>query len=354
MQRVPAAALILAFCGVALVSAQQAPSFRSGSDTVSVYATVLDRTGRLVPGLGREDFEIFDNGKRQDITVFANDLQPITIVVMLDRSGSMVRHFDLVRKAAERFVSELEPNDRARVGSFSNRIRIDPDEFTGDQEELHKILRTRLLDPGTTPLWRATSIAMNALADEPGRRVVLLFTDGHDTPDAQGNNVPFREVRDRSVAENIMVYGIGLTSGCSGIGGYSLPWPSAPRFQRRMPRPGGQLPPIMRPPRPMPPIMGPDVVRRPAPDPPTCMEMGPDPNLRQLAHVGGGGYFELRDGKELDETFARVADELHQQYLLAFTPQVLDGEVHSIEVRVKDSALTARARQSYLAAQVGD
>jgi Ca-activated chloride channel family protein len=359
MRRVPAAALILALCGVGLVSArQQQPAFRSGSDTVSVYATVLDRAGRLVSGLSRDDFEVFDNGRRQNITVFANDLQPITIVVMLDRSGSMVRHFDLVRRAAERFVGELEPNDRARVGSFSNRIRIDPAEFTSDREALVHVLRTRLQDPGTTPLWRATAQAMDAVANEPGRRVVLLFTDGHDTPDAQANPVAFADVRDRSVSENIMVYGIGFSSGCSSGGSYGSPWPVMPRFQRRFPRPGRMPPPIMRPPRTVPPLeprMPPDIIGRrpgsPAPDVSPCAELGPDPNLRQLAHVGGGGYFELRNGKELDETFARVADELHQQYLLAFTPEVLDGQVHTIEVRVRSASLTARARQSYLAAE---
>jgi VWFA-related protein len=358
MRRVPAAALVLALSGVALVSARQQPAFRSGNDTVSVYATVLDRGGRLVPGLTKDDFEIFDNGKRQDITVFANDLQPITIVVMLDRSGSMVKHFDLVRKAAERFIAHLEPDDRARVGSFSNRIHIDPAEFTSNRETLLRVLRDKLQDPGTTPLWRATSMAMTALSKEPGRRVVLLFTDGLNTPDADSQNVLFSEVRERSVRENIMVYGIGLTSGCAratGGGGGGLPWPGLPRFQRRRP---GQMPPILRPPSRIPRPRDPRgpldpgdiIVRTPAPSRSApCFESGPDPDLRELAHVGGGGYFELKSADDLEDTFARVADELHQQYLLAFTPEVLDGDVHSIEVRVKNPNFVPRARQSYLA-----
>src|SRR5690606_22800400 len=116
----------------------------------------------------QDDFEVFDNGRRQEITLFANDFQPITIVVMLDRSGSMVKNFDLVRKAAERFIDHLGPDDRARVGSFSNRIRIDPEEFTSDRAALVRVLREKLQDPGTTPLWRATSLAMTALSKEPG------------------------------------------------------------------------------------------------------------------------------------------------------------------------------------------
>jgi VWFA-related protein len=347
--------------GVILVSAQQEPAFRSGSDTVSIYATVLDKTGRLVPRLTLDDFEVYDNGKRQTVTVFANDLQPITIVIMLDRSRSMEDHFDLVRKAAERFVEHLEPTDRARVGSFSNRIEIDPGEFTSDQGELIEVLRTKLLPAGITPLWRATSLAMNALQDEPGRRVVLLFTDGHDTPDAQSPMVTYRQIRTRSVTENIMVYGIGFSSGCARAFG-SGPWSPGPRFQRR--RPGGRMPPPI--PWPVPPLPGPR--RPPMPQPPgdggmgrypgglgrspiPCLEAGPDPQLRELANVGGGGYFELTNTDDLAATFARVADELHQQYLLAFTPEKLDGQVHELEVKVKNQEFTARARQSYVAAQ---
>jgi hypothetical protein len=78
--------------------------------------------------------------------------------------------------------------------------------------------------------------------------------------------------------------------------------------------------------------------------------MGPDPNLRELAEVGGGGYFELETTDDLKETFARVADELHQQYLLAFTAERLDNTLHTIEVRVREPDTHVRARRSYFAA----
>ena len=362
MFRVLVAAIGCLAGGVVLVSARQEPEFRSGSDTVSIYATVLDQTGRLVPSLTLDDFEVYDNGRRQAITVFANDLQPITIVIMLDRSRSMEDNFDLVRKAAERFVGHLEPADRARVGSFANRIEIDPGEFTSDHAALVDVLRTKLQPAGITPLWRATTLAMTALKDEPGRRVVLLFTDGHDTPDAQSPMVTYKEVRGRSVAENIMVYGIGFSSGCGqSFGGSGGPWYPRPRYQRR--RPPGGLPPIQWPrppiPRPRPPVMptpGDGGIGRYPPGPmpdrsSACQEAGPDPELRELANVGGGGYFELTNADDLAATFARVADELHQQYLLAFTPEKLDGQVHKLEVRVKNSTFVARARQSYVAAE---
>src|SRR5215831_13612450 len=111
------------------------PTFKNVTRTVAVYTTVTSVDGRLVPDLGRDDFEVADNGKRQDISVFANDVQPITVVIMLDRSGSMERNFELVEQAAEHFVAEMLPADKARIGSFSNRIQLDPREFTSDHGE---------------------------------------------------------------------------------------------------------------------------------------------------------------------------------------------------------------------------
>src|SRR6476646_10205943 len=89
-------------CLTTLVFAQNpAPQgdqvFRSGSKTVAVYVTVSDEQGRLVPNLTEDDFEVYDNGKKQTLTLFENGIQPITLVMMLDRSGSMVGNFSLVR-----------------------------------------------------------------------------------------------------------------------------------------------------------------------------------------------------------------------------------------------------------------
>ena len=131
------------------VAARQQTPFRSGARTVAVYATVTDATGRLVPDLTKDDFEIYDNGKLQPVSVFANDIQPITIVVMLDRSGSMRANNRLVEAAAEAFVGKLLPADKARIGSFAARIQVDPRDFTSDKEEMVTILRTEPCSRGT-------------------------------------------------------------------------------------------------------------------------------------------------------------------------------------------------------------
>jgi VWFA-related protein len=364
-------ALVLA---AAAVSATQTPQYRSGTNTVSIYATVVDAAGRLVTDLSRADFDVFDNGVRQPLSLFASDVQPITIVVMLDRSGSMKPHFARVQDAAETFVGDLLGGDRARIGSFADRIQIGPETFTSDHDALLHVIRDEMQPPGLTPLWGAAAAAMDALRGEEGRRVVLMFTDGRDTPGV-GQNVSFAAVRSRSQAEDVMVYAIGFTEECA-PGDTSPRWPlpfrsgngNGPvRFQRmpgggggrggpgRFPGPGGGgrpgVPMPGAPPGPGVPIWPPPVTTpRPiGPTVDTCVSSGPDPELRELAALGGGGYFELRAADDLRSTFARIADELHHQYLLAFTAGKIDNAVHTLDVRVRRADLRVRARRSYVA-----
>src|SRR4029079_18970381 len=101
------------------------------------------------------------------------------------------------------------------LGSFANRIQLDPETFTSDQSALLRILHDDLQDAGATPLWNATAVAITALGHETGRRVVLLFTDGYDSPDRPNGNIPFDEVRRRTQTEEVMVYGIGFADDCS-------------------------------------------------------------------------------------------------------------------------------------------
>ena len=272
---------------------QQATPFRGGTRTVPVYATVLNSDGRLVPDLREEHFEVYDNGVKRPITVFRSDVQPITVVMMLDTSGSMTLYLDLLKAAAEQFALRLLPGDRAKVGSFAARIQVLPPEgFTGDRDRLTQILRNDLQFGNPTRLWDAIFESMNHLAEESGRRVVLVFTDGDDT---DSRSVDFGRVIERARDEEFIIYAIGLQS----------------RFMGRVTR--------------------------------------PDRNLRRLAEETGGGYFELTRSQDLGSAFSRVADELHRQYVLGFTPSALDGKVHMLEVRTAVPGMTVRARKSYLA-----
>ena len=94
----------------------------------------------------------------------------------------MKPNFDLEQRAAEAFVRAMLPADKARIGSFGKSIQLDPPDFTSDHEALTKILRNDLQQDGPTPLWNAVDTAIDKLLLEPGRRVVLVFTDGVDMP----------------------------------------------------------------------------------------------------------------------------------------------------------------------------
>jgi Ca-activated chloride channel family protein len=306
---------------VAVPAAQQEPTFRASTRTVPVYVTVTDAEGRLVPDLRRDDFEIYDNGKLQTVSVFASDIQPIMVVMMLDRSGSMVDNFRLVQQAAEQFVTRLLPTDKARIGSFSYRVQVDPRTFTSSHEEMLQILHKELQEPGPTPLWNAVAVGMTGLLHQEGRRVVLVFTDGADNPGNQrSTNISLKDVMERAREEDVMVYAVGLAGrmpmrrgggGYGGRGGYGPP-------------PGGG-------------------------HQQTGREQKPDEGLAKIAAESGGGYFELESTNDLGATFARVADELHRQYAMGFSPEKLDGKTHKLEVRVKRTGMTARARRSYVA-----
>jgi len=305
----PSLAIICSLLAALVLPA--AAQFKSGAQMVAVYTTVTDIDGRLVPDLTQDVFEVYDNGKLQPITTFANDIQPITIVVMLDRSASMLANFRLVQRAAEAFVDKLLAADKARIGSFADRVQLDPRDFSGDKGELLGILRTELQAPGPTPRWNAVGVGMTALLHQQGRRVVLVFTDGMDNPmNGRSNNVSLREVMKRADDEDVMVYGIGLVGDpTGGFGGGRV-------YGR-----GGRRAQVDK----------------------------PDPGLAKLASASGGGYFELTSTNNLQGTFARVADELHRQYLLGFVPQNLDGKSHRLEVRIKIPGMTPRARKSYVA-----
>jgi len=291
--------LLAAMAGLATlrISAQE-PTFRAGTQVVSLFATVTDAQKRLVPDLQQTDFEVFDNDKPQPLVFFQNEVQPITVVVMLDTSGSMTLTLDFLRAAAEQFVLRLLPADRAKVGAFNDKIQVKGSSFTNDRDQL--VTDIKDLDFGNgTRLWDAIAVSEEELKGVDGRRVVLVFTDGDDT---DSRNSSLGKVIDRARADEIMVYAIGIESQ------YKI---------------------------------GQQVIRT-----------KPGGGLRKVADETGGGYFELTKTAELAPTFTRVAQELHSQYVLGFTPTLLDGKVHKLAVRMKQQGMTARARRSYLANSV--
>ena len=297
MSRKSAFVFAVALLAGPLVLARQEPQqpiFKSNVRTVPIYATVVDASGRLAPDLEQADFTILDNGKPADVSLFSNESQPFTAVVMLDTSASMTANLKLLNRAAEQFLLRLLPVDRAQVGAFNDKIQLSGT-FTNNRDELIGALDD-LYFGNPTRLNDGIAAGLDALQGIDGRRVVLVFTDGEDT----SSRIGFKTVLERARDEEVMVYSIGLES----------------EYFNGM----------------------------------RVVKSRPSRDLRKISDETGGGYFELLKTAELAPTFSRVAQELRSQYLIGFAPAALDGKVHKLDVKVTRPGMTVRARRSYLAA----
>lgn len=282
------------------VSAQQV-TFKASSDMVAVYATVRDGTGNLVRGLTKDDFEIRENGTVREIVSFSNDVQPITLAMIVDRSGSLASRAGEVTLAAEGFFEALLPGDRVSLGSLT----WDCVPLTDDLTRLRASIRGQVNVDWGSPIWESIDRAFFALQPEPGRRAILIFSDGANTdlppmsggpralggcqPARSGTGASAREVASRAERNGVMVYAVGVA-----VNG------------RRQ-----------------------------------------DGDLRTLARNTGGELFRMQDGESLTPIFTRIAEELHSQYLLGFVPTVTDGTSARIDVRTKRRGLDVRARRSF-------
>jgi VWFA-related protein len=268
-----------------------------------IAAVLLGQAGRaeapqdpgLILDLQRDDFEIRDNGKVQPITQFASVQQPLTTVVMVDGSGSMLPVFNAVLDAASAFVIRLLPGDRVRVGSFADVIRMGPD-FSSDRDQWLRFLQNEfnMRMANDTRLWDAIREAVLTLGEAEGRRAVLVFTDGWDT---SSTATPARILADART-HDVMLYAIAVWTG---------------RGTEK---------------------------QRPA------RELG------RIATETGGGFWELSEYDEMNSVFTQVATEMHQQYVMGFVPTTLDGKVHELEVRIVKPGLKdvkVKARKSYVA-----
>lgn len=294
--KAPLAVVIVALALAPLVAQEPPKMFRSSVQTVPIYATVLDITGRLTTDLKEEDFTVLDNGKPATITLFDTTVQPIAVFVALDMSGSMINAIDRAKDAAEAFLLRLLPKDRAILASFEDKI-ITSKVFSSNRDQLIRFVRTGLQYGNGTRLWDAVDWGVNDLKNQPERKVVLVLSDGADS----GSKNDKDDVLARAQESHVMVYAIGIRN----------------RYR------GG--------------MNGEFIISE------------PDRFLRKLTAETGGGNFEVAKDADLNSTFTRVADELHRQYLIGIAPATLDGKVHKLDVRVKVPGMTVRARQSYVA-----
>ena len=294
--------LPLALAAALVAQQTQTPVYRVTGDLVPIFATVVDKSERLVTTLKQDDFQIIDNGKPQPIVVFDNSPAPIRLIVLLDVSGSMKGNLPLLKAASQQLFAKLGPADAARVGFFGNEITISP-VFTNQSAQLMAAMPEQIED-APTPLWEAVDKAITELKGIEQRRVVLVLSDGADSGYRPGKKFYNQlDIVDRARQEDVMVYAVGMR----------------PRLVNTM-----NLQAMMD-------------------------SSEPDPNLGKVALETGGGYIALRGNDDLNAAFTRVADELHSQYRLGFVPPAHDGKTHKIELRTRQPGLKVRGQKSYLA-----
>ena len=181
---------------------QQQPVFRGRLETVAVPVTVFDPTGTLVTSLTREDFTVFDNGRRQDLTTFSSGLQPIRAVALVDMSASMMPVIDLALAAAEQFVIRLRPDDLAKPVSSAQDF-AHPGIY-GESGHAAGLAPEGASFSNPTRLLDAVDQAITDLLPQTGRRVVIVFTDGCDT----ASTTSWSTIANRINTEDVMVYAV--------------------------------------------------------------------------------------------------------------------------------------------------
>lgn len=290
----------LASAAVSLAASGQPPArgddfFRTGVEIVQMAATVVDAEGRLVGDLGRDDFEIFEDGRQQPLTHFTRDRVPLSVGVVLDVSQSMFgQRIDDARLALDQFLTDrLDEGDEVFISVFNHEPSIAVPWTVGPRE-----LRNRL--DHVRP-WGGTSIydaMMNALplfeARKHPRAAVVLVSDGSDT----GSLASVRDVRRELRRSAAFVYAIAID----------------------------------------------------APDTRAINDRVNPFALREIT-TDSGGYTEVvRDSPELGPATARIAEELNHQYMLGYRPaRPADGTYRSIRVRIAGRDHTVRTRRGYVA-----
>ena len=349
------AALLTAIVG-GLVHAQEGFRFKSGVDLVNVTATVADDDGRFVPSLTKDDFTVYENGHRQEISHFSSERTPVSLGILLDASGSMTPDkMAAARSAIDRFIYELlDRNDELFFMEFASQARVDQ-AWTTDRAAISQAV-SRVDPVGGTAIYDAVAKALPmAAAGRHKKKALLVISDGNDT--SSWISVP--ALRQRIRDSEVLVYALGVDGAVRSESGRTQPPPII----------GIPVPNPFPPARPRGPIQFPPIIgggsgtgrsggggggRRG--NGTWTRSNGERVNPEALREVTDdtGGRTEIVHGfGDLQAATARLADELSKQYSLAYSStEERDGRWHSIRVEVRDRRYTVRARKGYTAAEL--
>ena len=331
-------ALVAVTVAAVSVTAQSSDGFRfrSGVELVNVTATVTDEAGRFVAGLRKEDFTIYDDNERQEISHFSSERVPVSLGILLDASGSMTSDkMTAARAAIDRFIYDLlGSEDELFFMEFNDRPRV-TQQWTSDRRLISRAV-SRVHAQGGTAMYDAVADALPLASNGQHRKkAILVISDGNDA----NSSISVAELRQQIRESEVLVYALGVdgtSRSSSGSGGtIRTPPPTLP-IPFPFPFPGGRRPVL-------PQISGGVYTRG-------NMERVNAGALRQMTDETGGRTEIVRGFDGLDEATARLADEFSKQYYMAYaSPGNKDGRWHTIRVDVRDRRLNVRARRGYVA-----
>ena len=306
---------------------------RVDTSLVTVPVSVLDRYGRYVPLLRKEQFRIMENGVEQKIAYFATTDSPFSVVLLIDTSGSTEYRLEDIQDAAIRFVDKLKPEDSVMVMSFDDRIKVEC-KATTDRNVIEKAIRHTRGGGGTRLYDAVEDILKKQLKTIPGRKAVVLFTDGVDTLSYRASYESTVRLAEESDAP---IYVVDYDTSGFGTGGVNAPG---------LPTGKGT---ILGMPVPIPGIPG--------------SGPGSSPGdyrrgvryLHALADVTGGRFYSGDSLFGIAQAFTWIAEELGRQYSLGYYPAKpgKDGERRQIKVKVTEADLVVKARDSYIYSEKG-
>ena len=288
---------------------------RVSTNLITVPAEVLDRNGRNIGNLQKSDFRIFENGVEQQVAYFASVEQPFTVALLLDVSGSTQSQLQAIRAAANAFIKRLRPNDRLLLVSFDGRINVLTEAVTLTELRKQK-LRLDAIHDGTL-LYDTVGFVLNQrLAAIPGRKAIVLMTDGVDNGSRQASLK--QNLRDAEEA-NVVIY--------------TVQYNTMPQLPERLSQISN--------------LKAREHVRTKM-----VRDYGVGSNyLQSLAEKTGGRIYRADDLADVPQMFTAITDELGRQYSLGYYPkgEAQPGERRDIKVQTRIPNLVIRARESYVA-----
>jgi Ca-activated chloride channel homolog len=309
---------------------------RIDTNLVTVPVSVLDRQGRFISDLRREQFSVSENGVEQKIAYFEPTEKPFTVALLLDTSGSTFFHLWEIKEAAINFAKQLRPQDRVLVVTFDRLVML-LTEATSDSRVVTEVIERNAITGFSTRLYDALDLVIKQRLNKiDGRKAIVVFTDGVDTASYQAT---FKSTLYEVEELDALVYPIqydttdfvdaqtrtNATEVTTTIRGPHIPTRSYSQMIYGTP---------------------------PASGPGTSADEYKlaDQFLHQLAQKSGGRLYEANDRTQLSDAFSKIAEELRHQYSLGYYPQTTlqPGERRQIQVHVAQPDVAVRARGSYV------